>query len=643
MIAKRLLTNRGGAFAAVAEDEFCCSVSVGFAGVSFGYLYVKRKDALTVSHNVRKCNFVRHIVNGGLTDLVRRFQSIRLHRFGAEDKEDDMRRFGVLLFVALVATPLFATGEPEDGEATARNAGGPLTKYDPPLVVSTWRRDDNRANFEGETITDNIWTRSIADQLGIEFEYDWIAPSAEFNAKVNTTLAAGDLPDLMNKLNLEQYSNLARVDRLAPQSQLIEGFDVGRVGFYLDFGPGITRKMLTVDGEIYGWGGGPNFSAAPLFTARGDWLDNLGLAMPETIDEIVNVLYAFSNDDPDGNGIDDTYGLATSAGFLRGGSPLTPFFALFDSYPELWVEGDDGLVYGALTPETLEALTLLRTFHQDEVLSPEWPVLSTWTDAPDEIAQDKVGASFGNFWWHNWGPVTQTVAANPGMEWQHVYPRRADGEFMLMPVNAQVSDISAMNSSFSNPEILVKLFNLHYQLLDNPETANSDYDTRVTDEGNLPSFFYWNDFLGEIRVDRLPASARRIAEAVETGDPSGLDPVTLVSYESILAYLDGTADLSGGDSPYGVYRTAGPGGVNSELVWTVINGNYYQVDAFQDTPTPAQTSFAGDLRSTRDELFIQMIVGALELDEGWTRWQQYWEQNGGAEWTAEVNDWYANQ
>ena len=35
---------------------------------------------------------------------------------------------------------------------------------------------------------------------------------------------------------------------------------------------------------------------------RQDWLDNLGLSEPTTLDELHDVLYAFTYDDPDGNG-----------------------------------------------------------------------------------------------------------------------------------------------------------------------------------------------------------------------------------------------------------------------------------------------------------------------------------------------------
>lgn len=42
---------------------------------------------------------------------------------------------------------------------------------------------------------------------------------------------------------------------------------------------------------------------------RKDWLDKLGLDVPKTLDDVVEVARAFKNDDPDGNGVDDTWGL----------------------------------------------------------------------------------------------------------------------------------------------------------------------------------------------------------------------------------------------------------------------------------------------------------------------------------------------
>lgn len=46
---------------------------------------------------------------------------------------------------------------------------------------------------------------------------------------------------------------------------------------------------------------------------RKDWLDNLGLEVPKTMEDLEKVLTAFVEEDPDGNGVDDTTGLTVDA------------------------------------------------------------------------------------------------------------------------------------------------------------------------------------------------------------------------------------------------------------------------------------------------------------------------------------------
>jgi len=41
-----------------------------------------------------------------------------------------------------------------------------------------------------------------------------------------------------------------------------------------------------------------------------DWLEAVGMEMPATIEELHDVLYAFTYNDPDQNGKNDTYGFS---------------------------------------------------------------------------------------------------------------------------------------------------------------------------------------------------------------------------------------------------------------------------------------------------------------------------------------------
>ena len=50
----------------------------------------------------------------------------------------------------------------------------------------------------------------------------------------------------------------------------------------------------------------PHLTEGEVMIIRQDWLDKLGLKAPTTIDEFEEVIRAFTEDDPDGNGQKDT-------------------------------------------------------------------------------------------------------------------------------------------------------------------------------------------------------------------------------------------------------------------------------------------------------------------------------------------------
>lgn len=69
-----------------------------------------------------------------------------------------------------------------------------------------------------------------------------------------------------------------------------------------------TFYPVTKDGKTYGLACAPVLTEGQVMVIRQDWLDNLGLKAPATLDEFEAVIRAFTEDDPDGNGKKDTYG-----------------------------------------------------------------------------------------------------------------------------------------------------------------------------------------------------------------------------------------------------------------------------------------------------------------------------------------------
>ena len=110
---------------------------------------------------------------------------------------------------------------------------------------------------------------------------------------------------------------------------------------------------------------------------RTDWAEKLGLSKPKTIDDVYTMLKAFRNDDPDGNGKRDTYGLS----MCRYTGPLDIIQTWFGA-GNGWVEQDGALVPSHRTKAYKEALDWLKKLYDEELIAPDWAVRdsTTWAD-----------------------------------------------------------------------------------------------------------------------------------------------------------------------------------------------------------------------------------------------------------------------
>ena len=100
---------------------------------------------------------------------------------------------------------------------------------------------------------------------------------------------------------------------------------------------------------------------------RKDWAKKLGRSEPTNLDELLDLLIAFAQEDPDGNGQADTYGLTTTFRRSEG------LFSWFNAYPFHWIVQDGQFIPGYMNSETMvDALTWMRTAYQAGGLDPEY-------------------------------------------------------------------------------------------------------------------------------------------------------------------------------------------------------------------------------------------------------------------------------
>ncbi len=212
----------------------------------------------------------------------------------------------------------------------------------------------------------------IREKLGINLELTMMPFNpADRNVKV-TAAAQGDaLPDMV-VVNREPLLNLIKDNKIMAVDDLYPLMPERTAKMYDD----TSRRFATVKGKCYGFstpGGLIQKNEGVLI--RKDWLDKLGLEVPKTMDEYLNVMRAFTFQDPDGNGKDDTYGFG---GFLEItnyegglGRRLDPIFGAF-GVAGTWnmSKKDPGL--NVRKPAYYDALNTVATMQKEGLNDPGW-------------------------------------------------------------------------------------------------------------------------------------------------------------------------------------------------------------------------------------------------------------------------------
>ena len=274
--------------------------------------------------------------------------------------------------------------------AVAESAEGPV------VITAMW--ENSRPQ--------NAYTDEIHDYIlkALNIDLQLICVSENFTQQLALTIASGDIPDLilMEYRTYVEYANeglFTDLTGLVDQySDLMDYVNTGDQGE-------MCWNRMKVDGAIYGI---PTRSVntSMLTTAiRQDWLDNLGLQVPATIDELTEVLRAFTEDDPDQNGLNDTYGLSTYGMHnIYSMNYLSTIFGAFGAAPgQQYLLNDDGTVTtNVISDEYKAAVSYLHDIYAAGYMDPEIFTNSN-SQAYEKFATGKMG--FWPCWWSNPGSV----------------------------------------------------------------------------------------------------------------------------------------------------------------------------------------------------------------------------------------------
>lgn len=307
--------------------------------------------------------------------------------------------------------------------------------------------DDGTVKFTG--VFDRIlieedgqaeWGAKFNEITGTEMEI--IQPDHnQYSKVVSTMFAAGDYPDIL-EIQTNDYLAFAKSGNLIPLEDYIaastELSDVDKA--YLE-------SYRLKDGHIYGV---PTYNGGGCVTyLRADWLEKLGMDAPKNWDEFHAMLRAFTFDDPDGNGQDDTVGLTLP--FQTGYEFDYYNRMLFQDAMFGWQLKDGKWVDGFQQPEMVEALKRVQDLYAEGVIDAEFFTNKTST-ARSKVFSGQAGVM--EYWSGIWATRfdQRTVAQVPGAKVRAVAP--IEEAFYIN----RLGPVFSITTSAKNPQVIFDKF-----------------------------------------------------------------------------------------------------------------------------------------------------------------------------------------
>ncbi|MDF2921425.1 MAG: hypothetical protein K0R57_339 [Paenibacillaceae bacterium] len=285
------------------------------------------------------------------------------------------------LAAVLAAASLAACGSNQEEKDAAATSSGPLT-----FTMM------NQYTTTEPPSADNPIIKKIEEYTNTKLNATWI-PASAYNDKVNVSIASNDLPQVLMIVDTKSSSIIN-----AQRSGMF-----WEIGPYIKDFPNLSKyngneavlNNISVDGKVYGL-----YRARALarqgIVFRQDWLDNLGLQQPKTIDDLYAILKAFTLNDPDKNGKNDTYGLVeaedgsgASAVGLTGYQTIASFFGA----PNLWDIQDGKAVPQFMTPEDMEAMKFYKKLYDEKLINQDFAATKN-TKRQEQFYQGKAGMLF---------------------------------------------------------------------------------------------------------------------------------------------------------------------------------------------------------------------------------------------------------
>ena len=532
-------------------------------------------------------------------------------------------RFALLLAVCLAAAMLAGCGEKPPADQPPVNSGGDTAPEGPLTLSMLFETNAGTRYINGDSIGDNVITRFIKEKINVDFDLSWQVDPGNYSTQLDLAIA-GDvgLPDLF-LVDKSQMYTLAAAGRIVDMAPYFEEYASDGLREVYSFNDNEGLESATLLGGTYALPL-PNDigDGASMVFIRKDWLDKLNMAVPETLDDLLDVAQAFVDNDMSGNGNTIGISLANDLGFT-----FDVVCNAFGAYPDIWIEGDDGsLIYGGIQPEMRDALLKLQEMYSKGLIHKEFAAQDT-TRLAQYVAQGRLGIFIGPFWYNN-NYIISNFNADPDSEWIAVNNLALDS-------NSQVRSRAwtttyrwlAVNADCAHPEAAVQLLNLWYEIWQG-EYSDWFWELQMSDDYYDIDLKKYSPVFFDPPLKNVQLGVQ-LREAYESGDTSKLNAEGLYQYSMMTKDVGSAINRSAMLTWYGSFE---------------LLEKTYQSFVFTQYRGPEDVMFSAltkTLRSQEHRAFTDVIMGAdISVFD---QMVEDWYAGGGQTLTDQVNAWAASR
>ena len=221
---------------------------------------------------------------------------------------------------------------------------------------------------------------------------------------------------------------------------------------------------LKINGEVYciPYFGGLSSNVGFNTGFRNDWLENLGLEVPSNLAELEEVVRAFAEDDPDGNGVDDTY--AFTGGSNYGIFSLSAIFGTSPSLGYFTAEDGKSMYTNVTTDEFRQYWATLAKWYQAGWIDPEF-LTDDRAACRNKFANGTIGIYSDNPWWWELaradiGPLqmlcaTQNLEFTDALSFVTRWESEADGELAYNAFPASITGQASVYFGYETSDDIV--------------------------------------------------------------------------------------------------------------------------------------------------------------------------------------------